>query len=975
MTNDDEPPMAAMRGPAPATSGMTPATTSGLATFLMTDIEGSTRLWEEATVAMTVALEAHDAILRVAVESHGGTVVKTTGDGLIAHFDDPVPAVAAAVEGQRALTEHEWPEGAAIRARMAVHSGSAQARGGDYFGPALNRVARLLAIGHGGQVLLSGITATLVGDRLPEDAALLDRGDQRLRDLDQPVRVFELAAPGLARDFAPLRTAGPGRSNLPQQLTSFVGRERELADVRHLLEGSRLVTLIGTGGTGKTRLMLEVAAGLADEYPDGVWLTELAPVADPGLVTAEVARALNVQDQPQTPSEDTLADFLRAKSMLLLLDNCEHLISAAATLAESLLEASPSLTIMATGREALGIPGEAILQVPSLSLPAPSQQGHHHAHGGSTGHADPGAWSFEALAASDSVRLFTERATAVAPAFELTPANAPLVAEICQRLDGIPLAIELAAARVPVLSVGEILQRLGDRFRLLTGGRRTAMPRQQTLQALVDWSWDLLPEEDRRLLRRLSVFAGGWSLAAAASVCGSLAVNDPSGTAGAEPDTLIVLDALTQLVERSLVVVEPGPVTRYRLLETIRQYARDRLVESGETDAIRTRHLAFILDLAERAERHMRGPELIDWLQRLDADADNVRLAIEWGLESEPEAGIRLCVALWMYWRLRSVGPELEMWFDRAVEAARSLPPPEPADRQVRDILVARTLSEAAFAGATWMNRDACALADEGLDLARATGDLATISHGLTAAWTARLFAGKTEELVELGEEAIEVAGRAGDPWAQAMASSSLAGALTIGSSADVDLDHARSLLEGATRFARMSGDEFAMAFVALIRGRMAGATGRIDEARAAFQEAAAFYDELGDDRFALVGLSDLGHAVRRAGELDEALAILRRTLPEWEHSGNRGAIANQLESFGFIAVEMGEMDRAAHLLGAAMPLREDSGAAMLSYERAEYDAAVVRLRASMGADSFEAAWAAGRTMTAADAVAFALEG
>ena len=353
----------------PRTGTEAPASTGGVATFLMTDIEGSTRLWEEASVAMTVALEAHDTILRLAVESHGGSIIKTTGDGLLARFEDPGPAVAAALDGQRALTEHEWPEGAEVRARMAVHSGSAQARDGDYFGPALNRVARLLAIGHGGQVLLSGITATLVSDHLPEDASLIDRGDQRLRDLDQPMRVYELAGPGLARDFAPLRSVGSGRSNLPLQLTSFVGRERELVDVRRVLETNRLVTLIGTGGTGKTRLMLEVAGGLVDAYPDGVWLAELAPVADPASVIAEVARALGVQDEQHATIDVSLADFLRFKSMLLLLDNCEHVIGAAAALAESLLETSASLTIMATSREALGVPGEAIVQVPSLAVP------------------------------------------------------------------------------------------------------------------------------------------------------------------------------------------------------------------------------------------------------------------------------------------------------------------------------------------------------------------------------------------------------------------------------------------------------------------------------------------------------------------------------------------------------------------------------------------------------------------------------
>jgi predicted ATPase/class 3 adenylate cyclase len=934
----------------------------GLATFLMTDIEGSTRLWEEAPVAMTVALEAHDAILRTVVESHGGVVVKTTGDGLLAHFDDAPSALAAALAGQLTLDAHAWPQGAALKARMAVHSGSAQLRDGDYFGPALNRVARLLAIGHGRQVLVSGIAAALVGDRLPAEATLIDRGDQRLRDLDQPVRVYELAAPGLARDLSPLRTVGSGRSNLPVQLTSFVGREHEQAEVRRLLGASRLVTLIGTGGTGKTRLALEVAGNLGDAYPDGVWLVELAPVSDPDLVPGEMAKTLGIREDAHAPIETSLADFLRVKSMLILLDNCEHVIAAAAAMAESLLEASPSLSILATSREALGIPGEAILQVPSLAVPQLAGHGHDYLHGAAPGQPETTAdTSFATLAASDSVRLFTERAIAVAPSFELTEAMAPTVVEICQRLDGIPLAIELAAARVPVLSVTEILDRLGDRFRLLTGGRRTALPRQQTLQALIDWSWDLLSVEDRQLLRRLSVFAGGWTLEAAAAVCAD------------EPDVLAVLDALTRLVERSLVVVEQGSVTRYRLLETIRQYARDRLVESGETDAVRGRHLATYLAFALEAGDRIRGPEFVSWLRRLDADADNIRLALEWGLTAQPEEAIRLVVALWMYWRIR-VGVEFMALLDQAVVAARSLPAAPPAARRERDILISRLFAEVAFSGASWMSRDMVDLADEALALARSTGDQPTIAAALGSAATSRLFSGKADDLSAYATEALEVSAASGDAWNHAMASAAVAGAFSGASHDPAARERARALMDTAANVAMASGDSFAVAFTAQMRGRLAGADGRLDEARLAFGEAAAFYEEIGDARLSIVALSDLGHAVRYAGEFDEALAIMHRTLPVWEHSGNRGAIANQLESIAFIAIERDDTDRAARLLGAAAELRIESGAAMLPHERAEYDAYVERLRGLLDAEALDTAWQAGRSMRQVEAVAYALE-
>ena len=454
-----------------ATSGpraVTNAPVTSIGTFLMTDIEGSTRLWEEHPESMPAALAAHDVILRAAVETHGGDVIKTTGDGFLARFEEPAVAINVAISAQRDLARLSHEPGSEIRVRMALHSGMAQSRDGDYFGPALNRVSRLLALGHGGQVLLSGVTVSLAGDQVVGDAEVLDRGDHRLRDLDQPEHVFQLVAPGLQRDFPPLRSIGSARSNLPNQVTSFVEREPELEEVRRILSGHRLVTLIGTGGTGKTRLMLEVA-GRADPLPrDGVWLTELAPVAGPDAVPQVVGRALGVRDQPGVPATDSLVDFLRYKELLLLLDNCEHVIGAAAELADRILAACPSVTVLASSREALGIAGEAVFQVPSLAVPATLERPHE-------GDPDAAEW-LEAVAASGAVKLFVDRATAVQPSFALTPENAKPIVEICRRLDGIPLAIELAAARVTVLSVDEILKRLGDRFRLLTGGGEPPCP-------------------------------------------------------------------------------------------------------------------------------------------------------------------------------------------------------------------------------------------------------------------------------------------------------------------------------------------------------------------------------------------------------------------------------------------------------------------------------------------------------------------
>jgi predicted ATPase/class 3 adenylate cyclase len=954
-------PVAALPAGTPV-AGMSAAGTPAAApaTFLMTDIEGSTRLWEEHPQVMPGALEAHDAFLRAAVEAHGGTIFKTTGDGLLARFEDPAAAVAATLAGQRALGAHAWPTPHPVRVRMALHAGTAQARDNDYFGPALNRVARLLAIGHGGQVLLSAAAASLVAGRLPPGVILLDRGDHRLRDLEQPERVFELGAPDLPADFPPLRSLALTHTNLPVQVTSFVGRERELAAARRLLETHRVVTLIGVGGTGKTRLMLQVAAESLDRHRDGAWVAELAPVGDPSLVAAEVARALGVGEQPGGTAAGSLVDFLRAKDLLLLLDNCEHVIDAAATLAAELVAGCPSLTVLASSREALGVPGEAVLQVPSLGVPRPREVDDPRLLGARPVPDLPAPERFAELAAAEAVRLFAERASAVLPSFQLTPDNAEAVVEICRRLDGIPLAIELAAARVGVLSVGELVQRLDDRFRLLTGGRRTAVPRQQTLQALIDWSWDLLDDGDRRLLRRVAVFAGGWTLDAATAVC-------TAPDEGA-PDSIATLDALERLAERSMIVVDHGEATRYRLLETIRQYARDRLIESGEADDLRARHLAWCLDLSRGADTGLSGPELVGWLRRLDAEADNIRAAIEWGLDADPEAAARLCVAIWLHWRLRSWGLEGWATLNEAARRLRALPPAtDPAHERERKVLLSRLLTEAAFTEAAWASADKTEVAIEAVALAREAGDERALAAATAGLWTAKFLRGEPDGLDELGAELISRAERADDPFTLAMARTSMAMALWA-----TEPGAAERHLEIAIEVARRSGNPFAVAFTALAHARMLGTVGRIDEATALFDEAAATYEELGDSRFALVARSDLAHALRQAGRTAEARAQLRRTIGSWVYLGSRAAIAHQLESFAFLDVGDGDGERAARLLGTAEALREAADARMLPYERAEYDEAVARLREILPAPDLDRAWAAGRATDVAAAVSLA---
>ena len=548
-------------------SGATLPLPTGTVTFLFTDIEGSTKLWEAHSELMRETLARHDLLVRDAIIAGGGAIFKTMGDAFCAAFSSSEAALAAAAAAQRSIVAECWPDETPIRVRMALHTGAVESRRGDYFGQPLNRVARLLAAGHGGQVLLSLAAQELARDALPAGVTLRDLGERRLKDLIRPERIFQLLAPDLPAEFPPLKTLDIRRHNLPIQLASFVGREREMQEVKAFLRSSRLVTLTGAGGAGKTRLAMQVGADRIDDFSDGVWFVELAPLSDPALVTQTMAAVLGLKEAPGVSLAATLLRELKNKELLLVLDNCEHVVEAAARLCDALLANCAGIRILATSREALRTPGEVTYRVPSLATP------------------DPGSNNeIESLTQYAAVQLFIDRAVAVKSTFQVNNANAPAVAGLCFHLDGIPLAIELAAARVKSMTAEEINERLGQRFRLLTGGSRTALPRHQTLRALIDWSYDLLSDQERNLLARLSVFAGGWTLAAAENVC--------SGH-GSERGIDGRSAGLSRRQEPSSGRGARGR-DRYRLLETVRQYARDRLLDSGEDASWRNRHLSLL---------------------------------------------------------------------------------------------------------------------------------------------------------------------------------------------------------------------------------------------------------------------------------------------------------------------------------------------------------------------------------------------
>ena len=662
-------------------SGLLP---TGTVTLLLADVEGSTRLWESQPKEMTAALARLNSVVSDVIAAHDGVrpVEQGEGDSFVAAFARASDALAAALEMQRAPL-------APIRLRIGVHTGEIQLRDeGNYAGPTINRTARLRDLGHGGQTLLSGATEALVLDGLPSDAWLSDLGTHPLRDLPRPERVVQLCHPDMVNEFPPLRVPKAAISQrLPAQLTSFVGRNAELSQVRELLSENRLVTLTGAGGAGKTRLAIEVAGRLSGKFDDGVWCVDLAPITDPDLAPVTVARALGLPDQPGRSTMDTLTRFLADRQMLVVLDNCEHLLDASAALTNALLGAAPGLTLLATSREPIGVAGEVSWRVPSLSL------------------------------ADEAIELFTDRARRARPDFVVTEDNATVVAEICARLDGLPLAIELAAARVRALSLSEILDSLHDRFRLLTGGARTAVRRQQTLRASVDWSHALLTEPERVLFRRLAAFVGGFDFDAAQTVA-----------SGDEIERFQVLDLLTLLVDKSLVAADDSRGrTRYRLLETVRQYALEKLGESGEADAVRARHRDHYTAMAAALDAPA-GRDYERRLEQANIEIDNLRAAFGWSREnSDIELALALASSLQPLWQARGRISEGRTWFDTAL-ADLDVQRPEVAD-SVR----ARALADEAMLD-TWAGAAASTdQAEQALAIAREVDDPALLARTLTA--------------------------------------------------------------------------------------------------------------------------------------------------------------------------------------------------------------------------------------------------
>ena len=863
---------------------------SAVTTLLFADIEGSTRLWAQAPERMRQALARHDALARTAVEDHRGTVVKMTGDGVYAAFGDPIDAVRAALHLQQVLSDPAATAGVPLRVRCGIHLGVVQRRDNDYFGTAVKRAACIMEAAHGGQVLLSQAVSLLVAERMPAGVELHDLGFVRLRDLAGPERIYQVAHPQLRRDFPAVRSLEATPNNLPQQVTSFIGREDEMAEVKEWLAKTRLLTLVGVGGLGKTRMSLQVGADVLDDFPDGVWFVELAPLVDARLVPQAVASVLGVKEEAGRPLAEALIKHVEDRQLLLILDNCEHLTAACRNLAKDLLQAGPQLKVLASGREPLQMAGETTYPLSSLSVPDPQQP-----------------LTVAALTQCAAVRLFVDRAMAAQPAFRVTAANATAVADICRRLDGIPLALELAAARTRSLAVETMAARLSDRFRLFTGGDRTALPRQQTLRACIDWSYDLLTEVERAVLRRLAVFAGGWMLAAAEAVA-----------AGGAVGSMDVLDLLSQLVQKSLVEFD-AEGGRYRLLETVRQYALERLDEADEGSEARTQHLTFYVTLAQQSFWKILGPEQRTWMSRLNVERENLLTAHAWCDRAEEggELGLRLVSAVRIYWLHRGL---LELGYRITVEA------------------LARAAAKGRSLHRCW---------------------------ALQAAGCLSFWMGNYAEAREFGSESLGIAREIRDTESVA------AVLILVGmvSQAQGERAKARAYLEEALALSREFGNQnlLAQALHALAEFHRAG---NLDAAEPLYEEALVLQRELGDSYESAICLLNLARVAIQRGSADRARTMLLEALAIATEIGSLLVEQFVLDISAWLAALLGDFASAARFYGAAEAQLKQTGYHRESVDEVPMAPLIARAREALGAAAFVAAESAGGALSHKEAMA-----
>ncbi len=935
---DAESPNMASGLPAPAPlDGV--ALPTGTVTFLFTDIEGSTERWDGHAEAMSAAVQRHDAIGRAAIDAHGGYVFKTLGDAFCVAFARPEAAVAAALDFQHALATEDFAAVGGLRVRAALHTGIADERGGDYFGPTVNRVARLLSIGHGGQTLLWGVMHALVLGALPPQISLRDLGEHRLKDLSRPEYVYQLIAPELASEFPALRSLESMANNLPLQMTSFVGREREVAEIAELLGTHRFVTLVGSGGIGKTRTSLQVAANLLDGSGNGVWFIELAPLGSGDYIPAAIAQAIGISLPPEGDALAHLVKTLKSWKALLVFDNCEHLIDASAKSIAALLRGCPKVSVLASSRQGLGVAGEATYRLPSLAA----------------GDAEPDGLSATDAAAAPAVALFVERAISADHRFALTDDNASTVVEICRRLDGIPLAIELAAARIKMLSPQQLRERLDERFRLLTGGSRDVLPRQKTLRALIDWSHDLLDDRERMLFRRLGIFVNGFTLEAATAV----------GTSD-DLDELDLFDVLASLVDKSLVLAEPaGDTLRYRMLESTRAYAREKLESAAESQERALRHLRHLRDrFGDERERSNRTSRVEPCERLIAIELEDLRAALDWGTANgEVILASELLTAVRRDWYTVALAGE---GYQRIADAIELL-----GDGTAVSLRSALFTLKGTLASDFGRVTESYDFTSEGVRLGRASGDRVTLAFALNQHSTGLRRVGRIDDASDAAAEA-EALISSEDRWLALVALENKAALVGIRG----DHESAVRLLQDIRDTHRALGNRSAAVISGLNLAEWENALGKTERAAVILRETLADMKSAPtrSESMLVVGACNLIGYLVALDRLSEARATARELLRRHGSDATHiGQITFALEHLALVLALQGDDARAVQIAAHADATLRSLGLEREFTEKATWARLDAFLAERLPNDQRESFTARGAAMRNEEAVALAL--
>jgi predicted ATPase/class 3 adenylate cyclase len=915
----------------------------GIVTFLVTDIEGSTRLWERDADVMWRAVERHNTILSEAIRAHQGHHFKTIGDAYQAAFPDPAHAVAAVVAAQRALVAEPWPETGPIRVRMALHLGEATPNhAGDYQAPALSRVNRIISAGFGGQVIASDALRTVAADHLPEGVTFQPLGRHRLRDLLEPETIWQLNIPDLPQTFPPLKSLETFPNNLPGQPTPLIGRDAEVQDLLRLLADPaiRLLTLTGPGGVGKTRLALAVAAEAQDLFPEGAFLVALAGVEDATLLLPEIATILGVREGGGLTLEQSVVHYLTGKRVLLVLDNLEQLrpLDEAAAVVSTLLEQVPTLRVLGTSRAPLRVRAER--EWPAAPLQAPGDA-----------YAVYDEQALAALAANPAVALFVDRAQAARPAWNLLKSNARDVAELVRRLDGLPLAIELAAARVRVMTPAAIVERLGGALDVLATDEGGRPDRQATLRGAINWSHDLLTFEHQAALRRLGVFAGGFTLEAAETVLAE------------SPDPWIDgLDAVSILAEQSLIRAETDRLgdTRYRMLETIRSFARERLADVGEDGPVHLAHGNWVGDLVQDIYKLVIGPEAAHWLDVCEREHDNIRTSLSWALENHNvKLGTNIADRSWRFWEIRGHYTEGRTWLERCLEAF-----PDALPRQ-------RALLLDGLGNITWKQGDVVTAAralEESLVIWREAGDETALNATLSNLGAVMERLGNLDRAEALQREALALARKYGDEQDISLTLNNLSTVLWN----QGDLDGAQEMLEESLLIKRRIGNLFGLAVSLTNLAILTSGKGDLDQAISYMEEALSFDRQIGNLDGIADSLGNLASIVAQTGDLARAAQLDREALEIRREMGDSISIAYSLESIGGTAARAGHWADAMRLFSAANHLRDEIAAPLPAAELESYEFGVGLCRDGLSSEAFDRAWTEGQGLSLEDAMALA---